>query len=99
MIVSVSRLRCSYCHDLAVGTLEGCVCGTVLHFECWFELGQCPTLGCCGLRAECSEADPFGGAETARRSRRFCGRVLGVICFILLLGSASCALTVRLLSS
>lgn len=39
-------MKCAYCHDeLAVAAT--CVeCHTALHFECWDEHPQCPTLGC-----------------------------------------------------
>lgn len=39
-------MKCAYCHDqLDVAAI--CVeCQTALHFECWEELPDCPTLGC-----------------------------------------------------
>lgn len=39
-------MKCAYCHDeldVAVTCIE---CQTVMHFECWDEHPQCPTLGC-----------------------------------------------------
>jgi hypothetical protein len=48
--------RCAYCHDEISGReldLVACEqCKTVLHDECWHELGHCPLMGCAGRTAE-----------------------------------------------
>jgi hypothetical protein len=50
------RTRCPYCHAPISGqedALVGCEkCHTVLHDECWTELGHCPILGCTGETPE-----------------------------------------------
>ena len=48
--------RCAYCHGGITGgepDLVACErCRTVLHDECWRELGHCPLLGCTGKSPE-----------------------------------------------
>ena len=48
--------RCAYCHDGITGDeadLVACeLCHTVLHDECWRDLGHCPVLGCAGRDPE-----------------------------------------------
>ena len=39
-------MKCAYCHD-ELDVAATCVeCQTAMHFECWEELPDCPTLGC-----------------------------------------------------
>jgi len=44
--------RCAFCHDeLAYDEGRACEsCGTVLHRDCYWQLGRCPTLGCTRAR-------------------------------------------------
>ncbi|MEZ0229224.1 MAG: hypothetical protein ACAI25_11415 [Planctomycetota bacterium] len=53
---TTGRARCAYCHDTVTGEepdLVACeVCGTILHSDCYGELGFCPMLGCPGTRPE-----------------------------------------------
>jgi Zn finger protein HypA/HybF involved in hydrogenase expression len=50
------KARCAYCHDDLTGEEPDLVacdqCATVLHAECWSELGACPLLGCTGRSPE-----------------------------------------------
>lgn len=44
------RARCAFCHEeVPAPELVGCEsCRTLLHDECWRELGRCTTTGCAG---------------------------------------------------
>jgi hypothetical protein len=46
--VLASSLRCAYCHDaFGLDARIRCPrCSTLLHADCWADLGRCPTLGC-----------------------------------------------------
>lgn len=55
-LVLRGRPRCAYCHDEVSGSEDGLVacnlCATVIHQECWDELGHCAVLGCEGAILE-----------------------------------------------
>jgi hypothetical protein len=50
------KARCPYCRDGLTGEEPDLVacrqCETVLHDECWRELGRCPVLGCRGRQPQ-----------------------------------------------
>lgn len=70
--VAGGAARCPYCHAGVDGTEPDLVscrrCRTVLHDECWRELGHCPVLGCPGKRPQ--RASGAGGARGRRRPSR-----------------------------
>jgi hypothetical protein len=47
-----THARCGYCHEDVTGTEPDLVacdrCATVVHADCWAELGRCPVIGCPG---------------------------------------------------
>ncbi|MEZ0229225.1 MAG: RING finger protein [Planctomycetota bacterium] len=53
---SEGKARCAYCHEDVTGAepdLVACEhCHTVLHADCYDELGRCPILGCTGTKPE-----------------------------------------------
>jgi hypothetical protein len=55
-VVDVSgKTRCPYCHagvDVHEDLVACEACATVLHSDCWEELGGCPIMGCGGARPE-----------------------------------------------
>ncbi|MBI3724584.1 hypothetical protein HY251_11610 [bacterium] len=56
LCVKGGKTRCSYCHEHVAGDepdLVACEkCATVLHGDCWTDLGRCPILGCTGRAPE-----------------------------------------------
>ncbi|HET6495557.1 MAG TPA: hypothetical protein VFH61_09365 [Thermoleophilia bacterium] len=51
---------CPYCRDTVNESKEAWVscggCETLLHAECWDDLGRCPTLGCPKVEPLCNES-------------------------------------------
>lgn len=68
------RPHCPYCRDELTGEetdLVSCrLCRTVLHDECWQELGRCPVLGCRGRNPERPRPANKRGALRRRHPRR-----------------------------